>query len=149
MGMEPYLQGTPFRHRIRALTGFVSRIRWGYYSNKCQVQVGTVSSAITAIGKTIALAHEHNPTKVLGSDKFHDRIQEVLDGWRRHNPHTTKTLPVEADIPEYIATLSLHNKTTEQNKAVGNMALIGFYFLLRIGEYTTKDKRPESKHTVE
>jgi hypothetical protein len=105
--------------------------------------------AVTAIGKTIPLAHEHNPTKVLGSEKFHDRIQEVLDGWRRHDPHTTKKLPVEADVPEYIATLSLHHKATEQHKVLGNIALAAFYYLLHIGEYTTKDKRPDSKCTVE
>ncbi len=28
------------------------------------------------------------------------------------------------------------------------MSLIAFYYLLRIGGYTTKDKRPESKQTV-
>ena len=56
---------------------------------------------------------------------------------------------MEADVPEYIATLSLHHKATEQHKAVGDMVLITFYYLLYIGEYTTKDKRPESKCTVE
>ncbi len=93
----------------------------------------------------IALAYEHNPTKVLGSDKFHDRIQEVLDRWKGHNPHSTKKLPVEANIPEFIATLSTHEDATELHKAVGDMSLITFYYLLRIGEYTTKDKHPESK----
>jgi hypothetical protein len=142
--LDPYLQNTPFDYRIHAIAGFASQIRRGYYSNKCQVRVGTISGAITAICKTIALAYGHNPTKVLGSDKFHDRIQEVLDGWKLHNPHSTKKLPVEADIPEFIATLSTHKDATELHKAVGDMSLIAFYYLLRIGEYTTKDKRPES-----
>jgi hypothetical protein len=143
LGLDPYLQNTPFNHRI--CTGFASQIRRGYYSNKCQVRDGTISIAITAIGKTIALAYEHNPTKVLGSNKFHDRIQEVLDGWKQHDPHSTKKLPVEADIPEFIATLSTHKDTTELHKAARDMSLIAFYYLLRIGEYTTEDKRPKSK----
>ncbi len=108
-----------------------------------------VSSTITAIGKTIALAYKYNPTKVLGSDKFHDRIQGVLDGWKRHNPHSTKKLPVEANIPEFISALSMHKDETELHKAVGDMSLIAFYYLPRIGEYTTKDKRPKSKCTIE
>jgi hypothetical protein len=149
LGLDPYLQNTPFDHRIRAITGFASQIRRAYYNNKCQVRVGTISSAITAIGKTIALAYEHNPTKVLGSDKFHDRIQEVLNGWKQHNPHSTKKLPVEADIPELIATLSTHKDATELCKAVGDMSLIAFYYLLRTGEFTTKDKHPKSKRTDE
>ncbi len=77
-----------------------------------------ISSAIIAIGKTIALAYEHNPTKVLGSDKFHDPIQEVLDRWKRHDPHSTKKLPVEANVPEFIATLSTHEDATELRKEV-------------------------------
>jgi hypothetical protein len=108
-----------------------------------------VSLAITAVGKTIPLAYKHNPTKILGSDKFRDRIQEVLDGWKRHDPHTTKKLPVEADVPEYIATLSLHRDATEQHEAVGDMVLIAFYYLLQLGEYATIGTRPGSKRTIE
>ncbi len=105
--------------------------------------------AITAIGKTIALAYRHSPTKILGSDKFHDRIQEVLSGcWKRHDPHTTKKLPVKADVPEYIAALSLQRDATEQHKVVGDMVLIAFYYLLQIGN-TPPRECPNSKRTIE
>jgi hypothetical protein len=55
---------------------------------------------------------------------------------------------VEADVTEFIATLSMHEDAIELHKAVGDMSLIAFYYLVRIGEYTTKDKCPESKQTV-
>ena len=62
-------------------------------------QAGSVSSAITAIGQTIALATNTNPTKVRGSDKLLPRLQQMLDGFRKADPPTTKQLPVEADVP--------------------------------------------------
>ncbi len=35
------------------------------------------------------------------------------------------------------------------SQAVGDLSLIAFYFLLRIGEYTVKGKRNESKQTIQ
>ncbi len=70
MGMDPFLQDTPFSDRVCMLKGFDGRVRTGYYGHGKQVQAGSVSSTITAVGQTIALAKNTNPTKVLGSDKL-------------------------------------------------------------------------------
>ena len=55
VGVDPYLQGTNFLKRIRLLSGFAARVRTGYCGNGKQVKNCTVSSAITAVGQTIAL----------------------------------------------------------------------------------------------
>ena len=73
----------------------------------------------------------------------------MMDGWRKEDPATTKMLPVEADVPEAIATLGQQPGATELMRAVGDLALIAFYFLLRVGEYTTKATRNNSKQTEE
>jgi hypothetical protein len=39
-----------------------------------------VTGAIMAIGQTIALACNKNPTKVIGSNKFLPNIQIMIDG---------------------------------------------------------------------
>ena len=55
-----------------------------------------------------------------------------------------------ADVLECITTLSsLQDDATEQHKAVGDLVLITFYYLLKIGEYTTKGMHPDSKRTTE
>ena len=58
-----------------------------------------------------------------------------------------KKLPVEVDIPEFLAKQALLPEATERQKVVGDWALIAYYYLLRIGEYTTKRLRNESKQT--
>jgi hypothetical protein len=105
MGVDPYLQEAPFTVRVRLLTGFAGRVRTGYYGRGKQVQAGSVSSAITAIGQTIALATNTNPTKIKGSEKLLPQLQQMLDGFRKADPPTTKQIPVEADVPGYLVKL--------------------------------------------
>lgn len=60
-----------------------------------------------------------------------------------------KMMPVEVDVPEYLVKCGLQPNAPELAKAVGDWCLIAFYYLLRIGEYTTKGQRNESKRTVQ
>ncbi len=68
VGVDPYLQDTHFSKHIQLLFGFAARVHTGYYGSGNQVKNCTVSSALTAIGQTIALACDSNPTKVVGSE---------------------------------------------------------------------------------
>ena len=72
----------------------------------------------------------------------------MLDGWRKEDPPTTKQLPVEADVPELLAERG-RTGDSEVDRAIGDLTLIAFYYLLRIGEYTIKGKRNETKQTVQ
>ena len=90
-----------------------------------------------------------NPTKLHGSDTLIPRLTQILDGWKKEDPPTLKKLPVEVDIPEYIATSGNTITSTEMERAVGDLVLIAFYYLLRVGEYTTKAVRANSKQTVQ
>ncbi len=55
----------------------------------------------------------------------------MLDGWAKDDP-------VEADVPEYMALLGQLPKATPLDNAIGDLALIAFYYLLCVGEYTSK-----------
>jgi len=146
--MDPYLQGVQYTYRVRVLTGFAARVRQGYYGRGKRVATGTVVGAITAVGQEIALACGTNPTKLTGSEKLLPRLSQMLDGWRKEDPPTTKQLPVEADVPELLAERG-RTGDSEVDRAIGDLTLIAFYYLLRIGEYTIKGKRNETKQTVQ
>ena len=47
-------------------------------------------------------------------------------------------MPVEADIPELLAGQAHRLGANELMCAVGDCALIAFYFLLRVGKYRVK-----------
>jgi hypothetical protein len=135
--------------KVRVLTGFAARIRQGFYGRGKRVAAGTVVGAITAVGQEIALACGTNPTKMTGSERLLPRLSQILDGWRKEDPPTTKQLPVEADVPELLAENGRNGNATVLDRAIGDLTLIAFYYLLRIGEYTIKGTRNETKQTVQ
>jgi hypothetical protein len=55
-------------------------------------------------------------------------------------------LPVEADVPELLIKLGMIDGSPSI-QAVADLTTIAFYYLLRVGEYTVKGKRNESKQT--
>ncbi len=97
----------------------------------------------------IALACGTSPGKTLGSKKFLTRLQQTLDGWRHEDPPTSKKLPVQSDVPEYLDNKSGHCLATALDQAVADLTTIAFYYLLRVGEYTVKQSKNETKRTVQ
>ena len=95
------------------------------------------------------MAVGNNPAKVLGSDKFLPALQIMLDGYAKDDPPTRKMLPLETDVPELLVEMGYSSAGTAQTQAVGDLTLIAFYYLLRIGEYTVKSKRNNTKQTVQ
>jgi hypothetical protein len=148
--VDPFLRDTPFVEAVRAITGFAARVRVGGFGRSRVVKADTVSTAISAIGKEIALARGVNPNKLRYSEKLLPRIaQMLLEGWRKKDEPVMKKLPVEVDVPEYLVKLGLVPGASGLVRATGDLALIAFYYLLRVGEYTTKGSRNESKQTVQ
>ncbi len=147
--MDPFLQGVRYTTKVRVLTGFIARVHRGLYRQGKQVQTGTVVGALTAIGQEIALACGKKTTKVNGSKKLLPRLQQIYDGWQKEDPPTTKQLPVEANVPELLAKKGCNGSATELERAIGDLSLIAFYYLLHIGEYTVKGMLNETKQTVQ
>ena len=67
---------------------------------------------------------------------------------QREDPPSEKKLAVGIDIPEYCCAKGLKSKTAK-GLAIGDLIIIAFFFLLRIGEYTVKRKKNETKRTVQ
>ena len=77
------------------------------------------------------------------------RLQQMLNCFRKADPPTTKQLAVEADVPEFLVQLGLSPEARELDHAIGDLTKMAFYYLLRIGEYTTKGTHNNSKQTEE
>jgi hypothetical protein len=108
-----------------------------------------VVTALTAVGKTISLDFGVDPTKEAGQKDFLPCIAQMVDGFAKADPPTMKKLPVEVDVPEYLVKQGQAEGAPATAEAVGDLALIAFYYLLRVGEYTIKGARNESKQTVQ
>ncbi len=149
LGLDPYLQDTPFAWQVRTLTGFAAQAQQGAFGAGCKIQSRTVSGYITSIGQMVALACRTNLVKMLGSKKILTHLQQTLNGWRHEDPPTSKKLPVESDIPKFLVNKMGHRLPTALNHTVADLTTIAFYYLLRIGEYTVKGTRKKTKCTVQ
>jgi hypothetical protein len=56
---------------------------------------------------------------------------------------------MEVDVPEFLVQLGLSPVARKLDCAIGDLTMIAFYYLLPIGEYTTKGTRNNSKQTEE
>lgn len=90
-----------------------------------------------------------NPTKQTHSDKLIPRLSQMLDGWKKEDPPTIKKLPVEVDVPELLSRIGSQANANALDTAIGDLTLIAFYYLLRVGEYTIKNARNNTKQTVQ
>ena len=64
----------------------------------------------------------------------------MMERCRKEDPPTKKKLPVGIDVPEFLAELGMKKYASEMVKAVGDCAVITFYSLLQVGEYTVYKK---------
>ncbi len=70
-------------------------------------------------------------------------------GYNKQDPPTKKMLPVKVDVPELLVEMGYGKSGSPHAQAIGDLLLIVFYYLLRIGKYTVKGKRNYTKQTVE
>ncbi len=84
-----------------------------------------------------------------GSKKILPRLQQTYDGWQKEDPPTTKQLFIEADIPKLLLKWGQNASATELDRAIDNLTLIAFYYLLRIGKYKVKGSRNNTKQTIQ
>ncbi len=52
---------------------------------------------------------------------------------------------MEADVPKLLVKMGYGKLGSIQSQAVGDLSLIAFYYLLRIGEYTVKRQCDQTK----
>lgn len=149
MELDPYLDPgkVTYNERVRALTIFGAAVRQGLYGNCQQTASGTVSTAISAVGQEIAMAggSDFNPVKISGTNKFLHPIDRMLKGFRNEDPATVKKLPIEVDVPELLVKCAAKEGATAQEKRVADLTLVAFYYLLRVGEYTSRYRNSKEK----
>ncbi len=138
-GFDPYLQDLAPAERIALLQGFARRVREGGFGRGKQVKVGSVQTALGAVGKTIELDGIVNPLHCPGTTNYHAALTMQMETYRRTDPATDKQVAVPVSIPNFIF-LDTRISNDRRVKAIGELALIAFYFLLRVGEYTYHGK---------
>jgi hypothetical protein len=133
--INPWLLGIDQLELEIIVSGFAARIRAGNYGRGNQVTVSTVQNGLSAITKTLKLAGKSSPLYKEGTDKYKTTIQRLIEGYQRQDPPVVPQIAVPVAVPNLVFTQG-HASGESKQKAIGNLSLIAFYYLLRVGEYT-------------
>ena len=117
---------------------FSGRVKAGWYGRGRQVANGTVTAALTAVGQAFTVDDRGNPLKPNGSNDYHHPVKVMLDGWKKEDSPTMKKLLIKANIPEYLVQMATETDAGEGQKAIADLTLIAFYYLLQVREYTCR-----------
>ena len=132
--VDPLLATTEPVIRDMVLTAFAARVRQGYYGRGDQIKVQSVTDAMAAISKTIELAGYKSPV-YRADNKYNLSIERAVKGWWREDHLAIPQLAVPVTVPLQMAEAAYRNGSAFL-KAIADLALIGFFYLLRVGEYT-------------
>ena len=137
----PYLgeDDVAWNARVRALTGFASRVRTGYYGRGNTVGVQTVQVALRAVGKTCELERGTNPT-YRAPGRYIAQLEMQIEGYRRADPIPVPELAVPVAVAEWFAAQA-REATLAKAAAKGDLGVVAFFYLLRVGEYTSSRTR--------
>jgi hypothetical protein len=138
------LTDIPTDERIELMAAFAERVRHGHYGNGARVRAGTVQVALCAIGKTFEMDGLPNPL-YRTDGKYWLQIERQIEGYRRQDPPAQHKLAVPIRLVEFLADLGA-NSTLPKVQAICDMSTIAFYYLLRVGEYTSH-RKSENRRT--
>ena len=133
--IDPWLSNISQLEAEIIISGFAARIRSGSYGRGHQVTVSTVQDGLSAITKTFELAGQLSPIYQPGTTKYVTNIQRQIEGYRRDDPPVTPQLAVPVAVPNFVFDKGAASGNPFE-AALGNLSLIAFYFMLRVGEYT-------------
>jgi hypothetical protein len=134
VNINPLLTDTIPIIRDMVLTAFAARVRQGYYGNGNTIKVQSVTDAMAAISKTIELAGYRSPV-YRADNKYNLSIERAVEGWRRDDPLAIPQLAVPVTVPLQMAE-EAYLTGTALHQTIADLALLGFFYLLRVGEYT-------------
>ena len=131
---KPFLEGESSSDKIIIITTFGARVRTGCVGKGNTVKVQTVTDALSAISKTIELAGE--PSPIYKAEKTYKvPVARLVEGFRREDPPPIPQLAVPIAVPAQCQQTGYRTRCNKA-KAIGDLSIIAFFYLLRVGEYT-------------
>ena len=131
---SPLLDDATQLERVVILTAFAQRVRTGFYGRGNQVTVQTVAKSLAAISTTVELAGEISPV-YKAPETYLLPISRLIEGMRREDPLPRPQLAISVRVI-WMAFKIAAAVTCTRTKAIADLTIIAFFYLLRVGEYT-------------
>lgn len=137
--IDPYLQDTKYTTKVRVNTSIAAWVQEGYYGFGCQVSVLIVLTALRAIGHTCALGIGINPLyRHSANQRFVTPIKHLLASYQKEDLISVPEIVVPVRVVNECHKLGNWETAMEKERTQGQIALVAFYYLLRVGEYSNR-----------
>ena len=99
-----------------------------------------VQTAIRAINQTCQLDRRKEPL-YRSPEKYLKPLEMIFSGFTREEDALVPELAVPVGVPNQCVAVGQCSAATAKDAAIGDLVIIAFYYLLRVGEYTQKCKK--------
>jgi hypothetical protein len=117
------------------LIAFAARVRTGIYGRAVQVGFQSVEKALRHVAQTLLLAGYDDPRRTYGAKELDLPFRHLLKGYKEQDPAPKPQLALPVATIER-ASAYYQAPHTPLIRATADLVTIGFFFLLRVGEYT-------------
>jgi hypothetical protein len=134
-GFDKFLVGVAQERRVHVLMAFASRVRTGAFGHGKQIGCQSVATALRHVAQAFVLASYADPRKGLASPELGLAFTRLYHSYREEDPAPKPQLALPISVFQNIMATegaSVHPK----QKAMADLVVIAFFFLLRVGEYT-------------
>lgn len=114
--------------------------------SQAQVHGRTVGDALRAVGQTLAQLGHTDPW-LTPAGKLDIRLSRQLSSYTKADPPPSRVKPIPINILQQAATVA-RLSTHPLQQAMADMLILGFYFLLRPGEYAATTNPEASPFTL-
>ena len=136
LGVDPYFKNvSDISTRFEHLVTFAAYVREGHAGRGNQVRVGSVQTALCAIGATFELDELPNPLySQQGLGRIYwKRLDRAINSYKTEDPATSPQLAVPVAITEHLVDKGEKPTSSRKTQAACDLCNIAFYYLLRVG----------------
>ena len=135
LGLDPFLQ--VFSDKVPVLQVFIARVRTGELAaSGNQIKSRSVEDYLRGVAQTFLSLGADDP-RLNSAGKTDFRIGRMLACWKKQDPPANRVKPIPIQVIRRIAAIAASLPPDAHTlRAVADMIIIAFFFLLRPGEYT-------------
>lgn len=137
-GLGPCLPGQSHKQRLALFGNFAVFIREGSYRSKPgRVGCEQVKVALRAVASSFILDGQPNPM-VTPERRYYLPLARQLKYWTNQDPAPRPQLALPISALHHIRR-QRRKSNTHKDRALADLCIVAWYYLLRVGEYTYKD----------
>ena len=143
LATDPFLQA--FQNKIPLLQVFAQRVRTGSLARDGNpLRARSVEDYVRHVAQTFLAVGSKDP-RLNSANDIDFTLRRMFKAWKKEDPPPKRVKPVPVQVIRRIAFIAQHSNC-EHQKAIADMIILAFFFLLRPGEYTdtsTRTRNPD------